>query len=290
MVASALRVLHTGWVLLYLARPVNLILMALTHALTAYVLGFRDFWRDPVFFELLVTMLLVAAIGYWLNDVADWVIDSINRPQRAAYVKSIGRFRLILWSGVLYMVGLGIIFFSSQPFSNKLLRVCTMGALVYYAFRGKQKGLLGNLLIALLSAAVPWDIVLWKKQINVPAASLIFYAAGLTFLRELVKGAQDQRGDKIQNIRTLALGLSTRDFWQVVRWVFFLIVISLPVPFWAQYILTGQWKWGYVSVILGGVVVPLGWAIFRKVYYGLLSLLLKIAMLMGMISILLLEV
>ncbi|MGQ9863294.1 MAG: UbiA family prenyltransferase [Bacteroidia bacterium] len=266
----------------------NLLLMAITHALTAYVLGYEDFWREPVFFELLVTMLLVAAIGYWLNDVADWAVDTVNRPQRAAYVKFIGRFRLVLWSGFLYVVGLGIIFFSAQSFANKLLRVCAMGALVYYAFQGKRKGLPGNLLIALLSAAVPWDVVLWKKHINVPAASLVFYAAGLTFLRELVKGAQDQQGDKIQNIRTLALSLSSEDFWLVVRWVFFLIVISLPVPFWAQHILTGQWMWGYVSVILGGVVTPLAWAIFRKVSYSLLSMLLKIAMLMGMISILLL--
>lgn len=270
--------------LIFLARPVNLVLMGLTSGCT-YGLLLRESPALTLYTERWLQMLLstvgIAAGGYWLNALYDRAIDRINRPLRARWVALVGVRRLltatlVIWAASLLLcVGL--------PWKVSLLHLAALVALAWYARWGKKTGLPGNALVATLTGLVPWEVMLLTRTTTYAADWLIPLAIVFNFARELVKDAEDLPGDRLYGVRSLPTQLSPQAWNRLLRSVWGLLLVMTGLPFLVQGVLWDKWAWGYLLLVSVAVVLPLLWV--RWGDYPRLSRALKIAMAGGLIAV-----
>ena len=245
-------------------------------------------WR---FGLLVLSTLCVGAAGYIINDYYDVKIDAINRPGRLVVGRVVNRRRAMLAHLLLSGLGVGI-----AGVLSPLLGLVTLGsaALLWgYSVRFKRMALVGNLSIAMLTAAL---VLLPELQLRTDSNKVWVYALAaflLTVVREIVKDIEDMRGDAQHDCRTLPI------VWGVARtkWVagFFLICLMLLVagagfealrngPLWL-----GLWL---VVLVLGPLLAlaRLLWRADRRRHFAELSAWCKGIMLAGVLSMLLVAV
>lgn len=216
-----------------LFRPINLLLIVITQFLVRYCLILPAFLTeqhitgeypahlDKLYFSLLVlSTILIAAAGNVINDVYDQAIDELNRPgtnQVGVSISPENARRLFLWLSVLgCLCGLVVAWKIGKPVLA-LVQVFSAYSLYMYASLYKRKFLLGNLLIALLSALVPITIALFEPEFYRNIIYVLIYALFaflITLIRELLKDAEDIEGDRLGGCDSLPVryGLPTTRF------------------------------------------------------------------------------
>jgi 4-hydroxybenzoate polyprenyltransferase len=184
-------------------------------------------WR---LFVAAVATACVAAGGYIINDYFDVQIDRINRPTQQLVGKRVPRRRALLLHWILSTVGVLLGVWAGQKVG--LLELVAASLLYLYSAVLKRSPGWGNALIAGLTASgllVPWLIfgharpVLWVY---------VGFSFLVSMLREIIKDAEDMRGDAAFGCRTIPLvyGLPTTRRW--ARTLLVLLVaaaIGLPV-------------------------------------------------------------
>jgi 4-hydroxybenzoate polyprenyltransferase len=150
---------------------------------------------------LVGSALLIMVGGYWLNDFYDVEMDAINRPRRAAKVRLLTRRRLLHAVIIVWLIAL--LSTIALPWRFRLLHLLVIGALFWYNRYGKRLGLPGNLLIAGLTALLPWELMLWTARTAYAVDWMIPLAAVFNFAREVIKDAEDQPGDLPYGVRSL---------------------------------------------------------------------------------------
>lgn len=240
--------------LLVLVRFPNLLLMALCLLLVRTCLLHAPL-LEVRFGLLLLATLCVAAAGYIINDYYDVKIDAINRPDRLVVGRVINRRQAMM--AHLLLSGEGIVVAGAL---SPLLGLVNLGSAMLlwgYSARFKRMPLIGNVTIALLTAAL---VLLPELQLRTGQANVWTYALAaflLTVVREVIKDVEDMRGDAQHDCRTLPV------VWGIVRtkWVtgFFLLNLLILVIGATWHALTHQ--------LLG-----LGWWLALAVTLPLLSL------------------
>ncbi|PJJ47811.1 geranylgeranylglycerol-phosphate geranylgeranyltransferase [Hymenobacter chitinivorans] len=246
----------SGWPsLLRLIRFPNLLIMALCLALVQSCL-LRP--TDPVaallsvrFILLAVAAISIAAAGYIINDYYDVKIDVINRPDRLVVGRVVNRRHAML--AHVLLSGLGV---SIAGMLSPALGAVNLGSALLlwgYSAQFKRLALVGNLSIALLTAAL---VLLPELQQRTGQTTVWVYALAaflLTVVREIVKDVEDMRGDAEHDCRTLPI------VWGVARtkWAigFFLLNLVILVAGGTWYSLHAQ-RWLLGSWLLLTVLVP----------------------------------
>jgi 4-hydroxybenzoate polyprenyltransferase len=170
----------------------------------------------------LVTVIITAG-GYIINDIADFRIDMVNRPERVVVHKHIP-VETAYWlyfclnlSG--FVLSLYLAFYvGNLPLVN-LFPAAVLG-LFFYSVYLKRVALLGNLLISAycaLAAGIVWfaernaigELASLQPEaagrLNVFFLTYMGFAFLLTFYREIVKDIEDVKGDLQQNCRTIPI-------------------------------------------------------------------------------------
>jgi 4-hydroxybenzoate polyprenyltransferase len=300
---------------LKIVRPLNLLIMALMLLLVRYAIFLPVFRQNGIeglmpgwqFLLLLLATLFIGAGGYVINDVLDIELDRVNKPEKQVIGKRISEatgnklhFNLTA-AGVV--AGIAFSYLSNNIFLG-ILFVIIPTALFYYSFKYKYLPAVGNLVVALLAAMVViiyWlfefyhlksqpglfiDASLSFPQLNRFVLSFAFFAFLTTLIREIVKDAQDIEGDARFGCRTLpiVLGVKTTAYL-----VFVLEAVTLAAVAWFQVILyrTGYHGMAYFLVITQLLILL---SLYKTVMardkkdFKQLSLLLKLVMLSGMLS------
>lgn len=300
---------------LRIIRPLNLLIMAGMLVLVRYAIflpvfkqasleGLMPGWQ---FLLLVISTLLIGAGGYVINDVLDIEIDQINKPAK----KIIGR-QISEVSGNKLHVNLtaaGIVFgvafsYLAGNIFMGILFVIIPTALFYYSFQYKYLPAIGNLVVALLAAIVV--LIYWlfefyhlKSQpelfiaaslyfplLNRFVLAFAFFAFMTTLIREIVKDAQDTEGDNRFGCRTLPIVLG----FPVTRYVLiFLELVTIAALAWFHYLLnhSGYAIFSYILLISLLILIV---SVFKtikadnKAAFSRLSLILKLVMVTGMIS------
>lgn len=250
-----------------------------------------------------LTSVLLAAGGYIINDLYDLENDRINKPERMVIgsVLSEDRAWNLYFGSVIGAVLAG--YFVAQASGIESLWMIPPLAVVLlylYAYQWKKLPLVGNLLIALLAALPVFLVGIYDL---LPAANyenaatvrqsleVVAAYAGFAFishlLRELVKDAQDRKGDAALGFKTLALSLSPKLYKAIVYLVWLLLFV--PLAYYSIYL----WNSDPLSAayLLLSLIAPLlyfAWALAgaqKASDFGRLSGLLKWVMLAGMLSI-----
>ena len=252
--------------LIRLTRPLNLLIVVLTMVVMRYgvIGGWLSItpWRGwvwpimgterPVFalshilFSLLVaSTVLIMAGGNVINDYFDTRIDRVNKPHGVIVGRSVKRrvAMAVHWalSGTGLLIGLFVAWRTHQ-LKLAIIPVFAVGALWFYSTTFKRQLLIGNGLVATLSALVPLLVGLYEipalehalTATPVDFRSLWWWVLGYSafafasaLLRELQKDMADVRGDAAAGCRTVPIAWGMKAARLLVAFWAMIIIVAV---------------------------------------------------------------
>lgn len=250
-----------------LTRPLNLIIIALTmYGLGWYFNGAVEYSentgvRSGYFFLLVFSTVLIAAAGNIINDYFDVRADRINKPDRLIIGKFVKRRVAIVTHWGLNVIAFSIAIFLSwklETFWYMFIHLLSINILWYYSSYFKRKLIIGNILIAGLTAMVPLLVGLYFFQSHKLLESniqnhfiypfeqfnddtfivwLSFALAGFAFLlnfaREIVKDMEDVEGDKLLRAKTVPIVMGFKKSKTIISIVLFSSFLAIML-LWIQ--------------------------------------------------------
>ena len=112
------------------------------------------------FYFMLTSNILIAAAGYMINDYFDVNIDQVNKPHKVVVGSYINRRMVIFWHLIFSVLGIFISTFVFPFQSYWHIHVTNFLAILFlwfYSTTFKKKFLVGNIMIAILTA---WSIAI----------------------------------------------------------------------------------------------------------------------------------
>jgi len=209
---------------LRLIRYKNLLIIILTQYLMRWsiikpileVYGFKLQFSELHFFFLVMATVFITAAGYVINDYFDTKTDLVNRPETVIVGRLLNRRWAILLHIILNTIGIGlgayISFYIGIPILTFVFVLIT-GVLWFYSTTYKRQFLIGNIIVATLTALVPLMVILFEipllnkeyglliremyfdlKHIIFWVSAFALFAFLLTLIREIIKDtARDVR-------------------------------------------------------------------------------------------------
>jgi len=225
-----------------LIRPQNCLMVGFAvviGAALANVKSLNTSWLNLAFAFL--TGFLLTAASMVINDYSDRETDSINEPKRPIPSGRIKPREALGLALVLTATG----FVAAYLTSGSARTLCLLTAIVAwlvsvaYTTRGKRSGLAGNFLVS-TCVAIPFVYgsiaVTGLVELNVLVFVLIAFLSNTG--REITKGIVDVQGDRLMNVRTLAVRYGERSAAIAAVLFYFSAVALSPAP----------WIMGLVSV------------------------------------------
>ena len=178
---------------------------------------------------LVISMVLIVAGGYVINDIFDMDIDEINKPDKLIVGKyfSEKQSNFIYWS--LTIIGLACALVSSvMTFGKSFLTIFSCMVLltcILYSYSNgyKKKLVIGNVIVSLsvaFAVFLPWLFVMlylmkndmlvenYEVLMHISLRLVLIYTAFaflMTLIREIVKDIQDVKGDGWSHCRTIPI-------------------------------------------------------------------------------------
>lgn len=306
--------------LLQLCRWTNLLMVAFMMLLVYYFLlsplsvsGIAGVMPPPSsFLLLLISLIFIVAGGYVINDYFDVEMDKVNKPERLIVSKVFSEKETMLFYKVLTFIGLAAALISSvmisgAKFYTLFAILLLLSALLYsYSLTYKKKMFVGNLIVSLsvaFAVFLPWLFELLYLSDNVLLLSsvrdilvsssisrfvLIYtvFAFVLTLIREIVKDAEDFKGDIVTHCRTIPIVLGVKKMNIILVVLMSLLCLILLYYIKVLYVMQSYVASGIMAVIFVSLPLSLPKLIRNKnkVDYHRYSQFLKIIMLLGLIS------
>ncbi|MDD1669079.1 MAG: geranylgeranylglycerol-phosphate geranylgeranyltransferase [Methanomicrobiales archaeon] len=187
-------------------RPVNSLVAGFA-ALLGYIVATGTL--DPFSLLLLPIVFSITAAGNIFNDLCDMEIDRINRPDRPlpsgrVTPRAAGTLAACLFSA-------GLVLAIPAGLACVIIAVANSLLLLFYARALKRTALWGNVAVSYLSASIyPFGGAL----AGIAGLERTLPLAGITFLamlaRELLKDAEDVKGDSAAGARTVPILLGVK--------------------------------------------------------------------------------
>ncbi|MEL6671989.1 MAG: geranylgeranylglycerol-phosphate geranylgeranyltransferase [Bacteroidota bacterium] len=283
---------------LLISRPINVAISLLTFGVSCFIATQHqfEFLQDARFWATALTIVVIAATGYWINDVYDFRIDRINKPGKTV-VNAILSVKKVL---TVYFICIGLILLFSayflawrhQLYHISFINGLSVVLLFMYASILKGRGIPGNLTIAFLIALV---IILagFLYQFHLetlPLVWTIIFAFEITLIREITKDVEDIRGDLQFKLQTLPIQIGIRRTKYVLLVLLVIFFFSTYLPLAYHFLRHGVWIWPYLLASALLVQVPSVWLFFqlkkavRPEDFGQISRYLKYLMLCGIVT------
>ena len=245
-----------------ISRPLNIGIAFLAFVVACYIAFYKSglgFLGDAKFYAAALTISVIAATGYWINDVYDFRIDRINKPDRAIVnaflsVKKVLTFYFIV---IFLVLGFSLLYFAwyHQEYQITFVNFLSVFLLFIYASYLKRISVVGNLVIAFLVSLV---IILagYLYHINSELMYTIAFAFQVTLLREITKDIEDIRGDLQFNLQTLPIQIGIRATKRVLWGLYIFFLLSCYMPFVIHYVQKGNFLWTYLFLSIPAGAIP----------------------------------
>ena len=288
-------------------RVENLFIIAVTQICIKYLVfaPLNDFSKFTLnlFTISLLSTLLIAAAGYIINDYFDVKTDKINRPNTVVIDVVIKRRWAMILHILLNAIGLVLGLYLALKCHNLklvLFQILSILLLWFYSTHFKKQLLVGNIVVSLLTAAIPIMPMVYDYYLTGEINPMIIgsflntlviivlgyssFAFLTSFAREVVKDMEDYEGDIKTGGKTMPIvwGMITS---KVVT--FFTIIITIGLLLLACLKFHKDQHNVAVYYILGLVILPLIILLIQTIKaktskdFKLASLLLKFTMLFG---------
>jgi 4-hydroxybenzoate polyprenyltransferase len=232
------------------------------------------------FIILVMATVLITAGGYVINDYFDIQTDLINKGQ-VLVGTSIPRRRAMMIHNILNIIGVALGFYVSWNIGYiwmGVLFLLVSGLLYFYSASYKRQFLIGNVIVAVLTAMVPMLVVLYESPVllqyytinaaGTPKLDLIFFWVGgfaifaflTTLTREIIKDIEDFEGDIAYGRNTIPVVLGMLPSKIIVT---SLIIATLTLLYIIWYLFISDIvTLGYLTLM---VAFPLVFVIYRVI-------------------------
>jgi 4-hydroxybenzoate polyprenyltransferase len=275
-----------------LIRFQNLLIIAATMFFVRYCLVEPVFNLNNVYLQmnifdfsmLVLSIVLIAAAGYAINDYFDVKIDAINKPEKNVLHDKIPLRRAMAVHTTLSIIGVVMGVYASYKVGNvrlSFIPVVMCFILWFYSVKYKRIVLWGNLTVSLLSAFS--IIIVWLFEffalkshpfafvnmvgnfgaVNILVFSYAFFAFITSMIREIIKDCEDIEGDREMGCYTfpIAFGLEKAKKLALGLIISTIILIALAE--------IRIYSWGYLYLLIYLVVTV------QLLYLYMISMLLK---------------
>lgn len=177
---------------------------------------------EKLFILLVFATVLITAGGYAINDYFDRKLDRVNKPHslivgRLIYPRHAMAYHL-LFSIIGVTAGCWVALKSGQLYLG-LVFFMVSGLLWFYSTTYKRELILGNVLVAIMTALVPFLVLLFElpllaghygsyitpvvRYMLIWVLGFALFAFLLNLTREVVKDSEDFEGDQAYGKRTI---------------------------------------------------------------------------------------
>jgi len=273
-------------------RGYNILVIVLAQYLTSIYIFAHDKPVKKVLLDVNLLMLVLAstavvAAGYIINNFYDSEKDLINRPNKSMLDKLVSQNTKLSFYFVLNFSA--IVMASYVSFNAVLFFSTYIFGIWFYSHKLKKILVLGNIVSALLAITPFFAIFIYYKNFD----TVVFVHASFLFLiimlRELAKDLENMKGDLALNYSTIPVVYGETVSKRMMSLLIFLTLIPL-------YSLINKYQIGYMSYYFYGAVflliifLVLLWKSSTKTHYLILHNILKIIIVVGVFSILLIDI
>ncbi len=285
------------WVI---SRPLNVLISLMAFGVSCFIANdhISTFFVDPGFWGVTLTIAIIAATGYWINDVYDFRIDRINKPHRTVVnaklsVKKVLTVYFVI-NGLIILFSIWFFSFYRSDYQITFINITSIFLLFWYASHLKRTSVAGNLLIAFLTALV---ILLagYLYKLNIPLFWTIVFAFQITFIREITKDVEDIKGDLAYQLKTLPILIGIRNTRYILLVLYLIFIISCNLPLVYYYLRVEVFLWRYLLISILLVQLPMMYLLHLLVQssfpsdFAIQSRYLKYIMIAGIITVMLLR-
>ncbi|PWG04361.1 geranylgeranylglycerol-phosphate geranylgeranyltransferase [Polaribacter aquimarinus] len=301
---------------LKLIRYKNLLMVLLTMIFTKYALihsFLKETYLSHLEFSLLaLSVVLITAGGYIINDIYDIETDKINKPNKVFINVTISKknawksYYLLTFFGLI----LGLYISKNHNFPiNSFIFIFTIIGLFFYSKFFKKLPIIGNLMVSSFIWLMILQISIFEYikvdnghdfvsyinlhknnsfRLSTVIYTFAFFAFQTTFIREIIKDIEDINGDLKLNAKTLPIVIGRKRASKVAFFSSGLLLIFLLIVL--QFFQSDMLflSYGIVLVLLPLLYfMYLLWTAENKKDFSKLSSLMKVIMLFGILSMLL---
>ena len=265
---------------------------------------------------LVISMVLIQAGGYVINDIFDKDIDTINKPDKLIVGKVFTEKQCSFFYWTLTVIGLACalvatLLMNGSKFITVFGCMVLLACVLYtYSKTYKKRLVIGNLIVSLsvaFAVFVPWLFVMlylskegalldnYDFLMHVSLRFVLIYTAFaflMTLIREIVKDMEDVIGDGRSHCRTIPI------VWGIKAAQIIVLVLSLATFIMILYTKEYLYDFGFkiTSYMLEGAGVFMFAMLFGNVFslldsslrtskqFHMQSIAMKISMLIGVLS------
>ena len=241
---------------------------------------------DRTLFALILASVAAIASGYIINNFYDSEKDSINRPHQVSVEKMVSQnTKLILY----FILNISVIIAASYvSFRAVLFFSLYIFAIWFYSHKIKKRPVVGNLTSAILTITPFFAIFLYYKNFSSLIFVFGFYLFLVLSMRELIKDLQNLKGDLLQNYKTIPVVYGEK-YAKLMIIVLVVCNVSVTIFLLKSYALERMDYFFYTSISLLFVVLLLLPKAQSRQQYLRIHILLKLLVLLGVFSIVLLN-
>jgi len=273
-------------------RGYNILIIVIAQYLTSIYILAPDLPLKKVLFDPNLLMLVLASAsaiagGYIINSFYDSEKDLINRPRKTMLDKLVSQRTKLSVYFILNF--LSVIFASYVSFRAVIFFSLYIFGIWFYSHKLKKYPFVGNITAATLAVIPFFAVFIYYQNFDL----VIFVHATFLFLiismRELAKDLENLKGDLALDYRTIPVVYGER----VSKWVLTLLSLLTLIPI---ALLITKFETGYMYFFFYGSILALVvfliilWKSKEKLHYLVLHNILKLIILAGVFSIVLIDI
>lgn len=273
-------------------RGYNILVIVIAQYLTSVYILAPDLPLREVLFDVNLLMLVLASAsaiagGYIINSFYDSEKDLINRPHKTMLDRLVSQNTKL--SGYFVLNFLSVIIASYVSFRAVIFFSLYIFGIWFYSHKLKKHPFVGNIVASTLAVIPFFAVFIYYRNFDL----VIFVHATFLFLliamRELTKDLENINGDLAQNYRTIPVVYGERTSKQMLTILATLTLIPVLL-------LVTKFEIGYMYIYFYGSLLGLGvfvfflWKSAKKLHYILLHTILKLIIVVGVFSIILINI
>jgi 4-hydroxybenzoate polyprenyltransferase len=275
-----------------IVRGYNILVIVIAQYLTSIYILAPDLPLRKVLFDVNLLMLVLASAsaiagGYIINSFYDSEKDLINRPNKTMLDRLVSQQTKL--TGYFILNFLSVIFASYVSFRAVAFFSLYIFGIWFYSHKLKKYPFIGNITAAILAVIPFFAVFIYYRNFD----HVIFVHATFLFLliamRELTKDLENIKGDLAQSYHTIPVvyGEKTSKVMLTLLSILTLIPILL---------LLTRFEIGYMHIFFFGSILGLLlfdvilWKSGKKLHYIILHNILKLIIVVGVFSIVLIDI
>ncbi|WP_448605971.1 geranylgeranylglycerol-phosphate geranylgeranyltransferase [Paenimyroides ceti] len=241
-----------------------------------------DVLLDFNLFLIILSSSVVIASGYIINNFYDSEKDLINRPDKSMLDRLVSKSTKFQIYFALNFLGVGLAWIVS--WRAALFFSCYIFILWFYSHKLKKYPIIGNITAAVLAMLPFFGILMYFKNYSLGIFVHALFLYLIILIREMVKDLENIKGDLANDYQTIPVRFGVQKAKQLISVLTFLCLIP-------AFILIKEFEIGYMgyyfyfSMIMMSIFLFQLWGAKQLTDFKKLHLSLKLLILLGVISI-----